>query len=409
MLTQKFRTPLQILPTRGYVTVLEGEAGIGKTSLALASALASGKVKYISYNEPETSLIEKAERIIHRKPENLEVLHMLSGSKKTFSEIIDSMAEGKIVILDSVDAFLWGEGGHQPERALLQLIYESVKTRDGSLVLINEGSSTLSNVLKFVADSYIKMESVKLLGLNARKIMVLKDRDYPVSVYPFYYTFFNGLQILDASYFLDLDYVAQKKVKPWDRPFGAKSIMDQPELFLYIMDRSVSVPFSRIYRLWLAVDYLNQGRNLVFMARPDEDISKLKNSLEIMSGKNSFTVIKSTGRIADDCRLIGSYDKTMLIADTIVWEDEASANQPAYESTIRELVEHNTTHGSGMVLFAYGSYSGLKIVGKYATRERRLMETENHIFLRTIRPPGPLYYVKVENSDVPELKLIMMF
>ncbi|MGC8661729.1 MAG: RAD55 family ATPase [Nitrososphaeria archaeon] len=409
MSTQKFRTPLQILPTKGYVTVLEGEAGIGKTSLALASALASGKVKYISYNEPEDSLVDKAKRVIHGQPENLEVLHMLSGSNKAFSEIINSMAEGKIVILDSVDAFLWGEGGHQPERALFQLIYESVKIRNGSLVLINEGSSTLSNTLKFVADSYIKMESVKLLGLSARKITVLKDRDYPVSVYPFYYTFSDGLQILNASYFLDLDYIIQKKVKPWNRPFGAKSVMGEPELFLYVMDRSVSVPFSRIYRLWLAVDYLNQGRNLVFMARPDENISKLKNSLETMSGKNGFTVIKSTGRIADDCKLIESYDKTMLIADTIVWEDEAASNQPAYEFAIKELVEHNTARGSGMILFTYGSYTGFKIVDKYATRERRLMETENHIFLRTIRPPGPLYYVKVENSDAPELKLLMMF
>ncbi len=185
--------------------------------------------------------------------------------------------------------------------------------------------------------------------------------------------------------------------------------MGEPELFLYVMDRSVSVPFSRIYRLWLAVDYLNQGRNLVFMARPDENISKLKNSLETMSGKNGFTVIKSTGRIADDCKLIESYDKTMLIADTIVWEDEAASNQLAYEFAIKELVEHNTARGSGMILFTYGSYTGFKIVDKYATRERRLMETENHIFLRTIRPPGPLYYVKVENSDAPELKLLMMF
>ncbi|MCL4344682.1 MAG: hypothetical protein M1291_07040 [Thaumarchaeota archaeon] len=241
---QSFRTPLQILPTRGYVTVLEGEAGIGKTSFALASALTSGRVKYISYNEPENSLTDKAKRVIHGQPDNLEVLHMLSGSKKAFSEIIDSMSEGKIVILDSVDAFLWEEGGGQPERALLQLIYESAKIRNGSLVLINEGVSGISNVLKFVADSYIKMESVKLIGLNARKITVLKDRDYPVSVYPFYYTFYDGLQILNASYFLDLERVMQKKVKPWDRPFGAKSVMSEPELFLYIMDKSVSVPFS---------------------------------------------------------------------------------------------------------------------------------------------------------------------
>jgi hypothetical protein len=148
---------------------------------------------------------------------------------------------------------------------------------------------------------------------------------------------------------------------------------------------------------------------LVFIARPDEDILKLKNSIEKMSGKNGFTIIKSSGRLTDDCKLIESYNGTMLITDTIVWENEAVANQSTYESAIKELVEHNTAHGSGMIFFAYSSYAGLKIASKYATRERRLIETENHIFLRTIRPPGPLYYVKVENLDMPELKLIMMF
>ncbi|MEM3860643.1 MAG: hypothetical protein QW478_14820 [Candidatus Micrarchaeaceae archaeon] len=387
---------------------MEGEPGIGKTSLALASTINSGKVKYISYNEPENSLIDKAKRVMHRQPENLEVLHMLSGSKNVFSEIINSMDEGKIVILDSVDAFLWEEGEQKPERTLLQLIYESVKIRNGSLVLINEGTSNLSNVIKFVADSYIKLESVKLLGLSARKITVLKDRDYPASPYPYYYTFYDGLQILNASYFLDLDNLTQKKVKPWERPFGKKSIMNEPELFVYVIDKSVSVPFSRIYRLWLAVDYLNQGRNLIFMARPDESALKLKDSLEKMSGKNDFIMIESSSKLADDCKLIESYDRTMLLADTIVWEHEAVANQSAYEFYIKKLIEHNTASGSGMILFAYDSYAGLKIISKYAIRERRLEETENHIFLRTIRPPGPLYYVKVEELNVPELKLITM-
>lgn len=254
-----YRTPAEILPTKGYVTILEGEPGIGKTTLALASALAAGRVKYISYNEPEESLRNKAQRVLHRVPENLEVVHMLSGgTQSTFSEIIDAMSEGKTVILDSVDTFLWGETGQKPERALLQLIYESVKVRNGSLVLINEGISGLSNMLKFVVDAYIRMETENLLGINVRKISVKKDRDYPVSVYPFYYTFHEGLQVFSSSYSLDLDAARQKKVKPWERPFGLKSVMNEPELFLYILDCSVSVPFSRLYRSWLAVDYLSR-------------------------------------------------------------------------------------------------------------------------------------------------------
>ncbi|MGC8557871.1 MAG: RAD55 family ATPase [Nitrososphaeria archaeon] len=406
-----YRTPTEILPTRGYVTVLEGEPGIGKTTLALASALAAGKAKYISYNEPEESLRNKAQRVMHRMPENLEVAHMLSGStQRTFTEIINAMSEGKIVILDSVDAFLWGEADQKPERALLQLIYESVKVRSGSLILINEGISGLSNMLKFVVDAYIRMETENLLGINVRKISVKKDRDYPVSIHPFYYTFHDGLQVFSSSYFLDLDAARQKKVKPWERPFGSKSIMNAPELFLYILDSSVSIPFSRLYRYWLAVDYLNRKYSIAFVARPDEDAEKLKESICAMAGtKAGLNVVKSSGNIAEDRKMLMSFSGAMIIADIIVWEHEASFNPSAYESAIKDLVMNNLSQGSGMVLFSYRAYRGLDITEKYATRERVIVEKENHIFLRTVRPPGPLYYVSIENPQEPELRLITMF
>jgi len=407
----RYRTPTEILPTKGYVTVLEGEPGIGKTTLALASALASGTVKYISYNEPEESLMNKAQRVLHRRPDNLEVVHMLSGgTQKVFSEIIDSMDKGKIVILDSVDAFLWGETGQQPERVLLQLIYESVKVRNGSLVLINEGISGLSNVLKFVVDAYMRLEAENLLGINARKIRVIKDRDYPVSVFPFYYTFYEGYQVFGASYFLDLDKVRQKKVKMWERPFGSKSVMNEPELFLYILDSSVSVPFSRLYRAWLAVDYLSHKHSIVFIVRPDEDVEKIKESIGTMAGTNlGIEVVKSSGSIVDDSKMLKSFSDAMLIADMIIWEHEASSNPSVYESAIKDIVENNTKKGSGAILFSYRSYRGLEITEKYATRERSIVERDGHIFLRTVRPPGPLYYVNIVGSPEPELRLVTMF
>ncbi len=409
--SQEFRSPFQILSTKGYVTAIEGDAGIGKTSLALAASLLSGSaVKYISYNEPESSLIEKAKRVARKEPENLEVLRMLSGSKEAFSEIISSLNEGKVVILDSVDAFMLSFDERQSRRALLQLVYEAAKARNGSLILISEGVSEAPNVLKFVADAYIKMEYANLLGLNARRITIVKDRDYPVSVYPFYLTFYGGLQIFESSYSTDLETITQKRVKMWERPWGERSVLREPGLILYTIDDSVSVQFSRVYRLWLAADYLNRGYSVIFMARPDEEVGKLKGSIETMSGKSEgFTVLKSSGSFVEDYRAIESYKNTLLIADILPWENDAIAEPSSYEFAIKGLVEHNVTSGSGAFLFAYSSYSGLRIVSKYAVRERRLVETGHHIFLRTVKAPGALYIVRVESLDTPELKLIMMY
>ncbi|NAY81719.1 MAG: hypothetical protein GU362_02345 [Thaumarchaeota archaeon] len=50
------RDLLDVINTPGYVTLIEGDPGIGKTSLALASCARRGKCTYISYAEPEISL-----------------------------------------------------------------------------------------------------------------------------------------------------------------------------------------------------------------------------------------------------------------------------------------------------------------------------------------------------------------
>lgn len=79
-----YRTPLEILKTKNYVSLIEGDPGIGKTILALASALDSDKVIYISYNETEDSIFSKAKNIVGKDPKNLKIIRMLSGTKRLF-------------------------------------------------------------------------------------------------------------------------------------------------------------------------------------------------------------------------------------------------------------------------------------------------------------------------------------
>jgi len=148
----------------------------------------------------------------------------------------------------------------------------------------------------------------------------------------------------------------------------------------------------------------------VFIVRPDEDVEKIKESIGTMAGTNlGIEVVKSSGSIVDDSKMLKSFSDAMLIADMIIWEHEASSNPSVYESAIKDIVENNTKKGSGAILFSYRSYRGLEITEKYATRERSIVERDGHIFLRTVRPPGPLYYVNIVGSPEPELRLVTMF
>ncbi|MGC9145759.1 MAG: hypothetical protein ACP5GS_06590 [Nitrososphaeria archaeon] len=53
------RDVLEILTSPSYVTLVEGQPGSGKTSLALKACSRIKKCTYISYTEPESSLRKK--------------------------------------------------------------------------------------------------------------------------------------------------------------------------------------------------------------------------------------------------------------------------------------------------------------------------------------------------------------
>mgnify|MGYP001772671749 CR=1 FL=1 len=410
MSSRPYRTPLEILRTKNYVSVIEGDPGIGKTTIALASALETENVTYISYNEPKESLLSKAKSLIGKDPKNLEILRLLSGNQQVaFSEILESLEKGNTVILDSVNAFLWTESGERAERALMQLVYEASKLKNGSLILISEGSKSELNIIRYIADAYIKLEKEEILGLSARKIIVIKDRDYPVSVYPFYYTFYNGLKLFDASYSFSMLYDTLKnKVKEWERAFSS-SIIREPDITLYVQDSSVNSSFSKMYRYWLTVDYLAKKRSVVYLTRPDEDEFAVKEILKKMAGsEEGLAVIGAKGNLEEDLQTISNFKNAIIIADLITWENEAISAPSEYEFTLKRLVETIVRRDLSVILFAYNNYAGLGTVKKYAARERWFVEKETHVFLRTLKPPGALYYVRIENAPEPELKLFMM-
>lgn len=291
----------------------------------------------------------------------------------------------------------------------MQLVYEASKHKNGSLIFISEGSNDETNFLKYLVDSYIKLEKEEILGLNARKIIVLKDRDYPVSNYPFYFTFHNVFKLFEASYSFSALYGALKsKVKGWERPFSS-SVISEPGITLYVQDTSLSSSFSKLYRYWLVVDYLLRKRKVVYLARPDEDETDIKETIKKMDGHNKGLIVaKAKGNLEEDLQGISNFNDSLIVSDLLTWETEALIDHSKYEFSLRRLLEVALKMNLVVILFAYSNYLGLSTVKKYALRERWLLEKETHVFLRTLKPPGPLYYVKLIEDKEPGLNLYMM-
>jgi len=142
------RDLLDVINTPGYVTLIEGDPGIGKTSLALASCARRGKCTYISYAEPEISLRKKLEVFGHSA--DLKVISMMSGNPSAaYSSAAQALEMGDLVIVDSLDAMFYGVKNESEIRPFLQLVYGSAKNKSGSLVLISEGLNPVAKQVRF--------------------------------------------------------------------------------------------------------------------------------------------------------------------------------------------------------------------------------------------------------------------
>ncbi|MGC9208739.1 MAG: hypothetical protein ACP5GH_02640 [Nitrososphaeria archaeon] len=49
----------------------------------------------------------------------------------------------------------------------------------------------------------------------------------------------------------------------------------------------------------------------------------------------------------------------------------------------------------GVIAFTYEFYKTHEMFMKYSTRVRKIVDVEGQIFMRTLKPPGPLYYFKL--------------
>ncbi|MGC8600439.1 MAG: RAD55 family ATPase, partial [Nitrososphaeria archaeon] len=165
------RSVLDILTTPGYVSLIEGPPGIGKTFLALKACSLKDKCTYVSYADPESSLREKMKVVAPEYSGNLKVISAMTGSlESVYSEIASALSDGQLVVIDTLDAMFFGIKDESSIRPFLQLLYGSVKQKSASMVLIAEGLNPAADHVRFVSDAIISLNFESVLGQNVRAL-----------------------------------------------------------------------------------------------------------------------------------------------------------------------------------------------------------------------------------------------
>ncbi len=202
----------------GYVVLVEGLPGTGKTAfslqLAAANAIRGDRVLYILTNEDEWKLLKVAESIgldlkelINRKLLSIVSLPMVNDtsivdflSKSIMEKIVGG--EAKIVIIDSITPLVKILRDYGMKRSFLHTaLYRVFRQEDLLLILIADTLSDYDEdvrLLEYIADIVVEltMSSYGEKGI-VRKLAVKKFRGKTISVHKLFIGFTStGIKIL---------------------------------------------------------------------------------------------------------------------------------------------------------------------------------------------------------------------
>jgi len=406
------RSFLDVLNTPSYVSLVEGKPGSGKTTIALAACAQKGSCTYISYSEPEASIIKKMKLVDPDFKGKLSVVSIMSGNPaNVFSTISDALSKGEIVTVDSLDAMFYGINGEQEIRPFLQLIYGTAKVKQGSLVLISEGLNPASNQVRFVADAIISVDYEDILGGKARRVTIVKDRDFYIKNPYSYFTMGKRLVILRPLDRQNLQYPSKVELLP--RPPEA---MPEYELNVTInvvteVKRTVDFSIYSLYKLWVAADLLLRGYPVNYVISPFESVDSVTKTLEKMTGGSTKRLnvlkfdphglekdVRSYVKMASDSYLsVGA--RAFVIVDLLSYEDLAVRNPAIYEQFLKEVTEMDSKNGISALLFGYEGFETIRMEKKYAASIREMDFRNGTLFWRSITPQGSLYALEFKLNE----------
>lgn len=311
--------------------------------------------------------------------------------------------KGGLVVVDTADAMLYEV--KEGLRAFLQLIYGSVKTKQGSLILISEGTTPATPQLMYIADALLEIELEDVLGRQVRAVRILKDRDRPVES-PRYYMTFKDMSIVGPSEFLtrpSLGRLSEVKRPP------SLHVQEQLEVgpnLLSELDMSVSDIRARLVAEFVAADYLAAGYDVNYIIGPNERECTLREDMESLVGESA----KRLNIIKVDAKSLGfsaeryysellkvRHEKNAVNFVNLLAEEDFARNAPLeYENFTYMATRHTVESGTITILYGHKNLRAVEIQEKYANAVRAYMVVDGFMFWRSIRPLGPVFIVKIE-------------
>jgi len=410
------RDVLDILTTPGYVSLIEGPPGIGKTFLALKACSMKDKCTYISYADPESSLREKMKVVAPEYKGTLKVINAMSGSVETvYSEIAEALSDGQLVIIDTIDAMFFGIKDESSIRPFLQLLYGSVKQKSASMVLIAEGLNPVAEHVRFVSDAIISLNFENVLGQSVRALRIIKDRDHPVEQPLHYVTLKDQLRIFDPFYMLSRPSLG--RFSGISKPPSAKvdSIKYLGNRVLIELDMSVEDVRGSLLRNMFIADYVKMGYKVNYLMGPNENKETFLEDIKVLLGnEENINIVtfnpKDFGYKADRISFPKSVETKNAVnfINLLAEEDFAVKDPVEYEIFIMDQVKKDIELNRITIIMGYSYQEAMKVQLKYANVVRKMTVSDGFTFWRSIRPLGPLFIVdlKPEKGTVDFIRVV---
>jgi KaiC/GvpD/RAD55 family RecA-like ATPase len=400
------RDVLDILTTPGYVSLIEGPPGIGKTFLALKACPMKDKCTYISYADPESSLREKMKVVAPEYKGTLKVINAMSGSVETvYSEIAEALSDGQLVIIDTIDAMFFGIKDESSIRPFLQLIYGSVKQKNASMVLIAEGLNHVAEHVKFVADAIINLNFENVLGQNVRALRIIKDRDHPVERPLHYVTLKDQLRIFNPFFMLQRPFLGRFSKVSKLPGADVDSIKYLGNRVLNELDMSVEDVRGSLLRKMFIADFVKMGYKVNYLIGPNENKETFLEDIKVLLGNEEDINIvtfnpKDFGYKADRVSFPKSVEtKNAVNLINLLAEEDFAVKEPVeYEIFIMDQVKKDIELNRITIIMGYSNQEAIKVQLKYANIVRKITVSDGFTFWRSIRPLGPLYIVDINTE-----------
>ena len=403
------RDPLRVATTKSYVVLLKGRPGTGKTSFSLLAGSKFGKIKYISFSEPESYIREKLKKLT-RKKVNLSYSAILGNAERAVGEALEGLASGSMVIIDSINALL---SSSNTKRPLEQLLYGASKGKEGSLLLIQEGLEETE--AEYIADAILSFDYTEVHGRKIRSITVVKDRNYPIRGLPYLFTFYeNKLKIFERS------------IKGKLEKIGAirKAEMPQPP-YPFLKESNVLVKVSSevhrelvwLMKLFFSVYFGKEQRSVVLELSPGEDPEAARSIISALSNgevkpimlnkpylKNYF---EASDYLKSFEKAISEIKGGVLITDTRPDEAFAISDTASYNGFVQQKIQLLERLGLTRIVFSYEGFASTPINEKYADAVKFITDYYGTLVWISEKPKGNAYAIEVDVNKF-EIKNYML-